>query len=131
METVFVEKKRTKFLGLPICFVTYRINDDKINIKSGFLTTVEDDAFMYKVQDVRLTRSLMERIFHLGTVICFTGDKTHPELKLIHIKRSSQIKDYLVEASETARRKRRTMHMMDIDGSNVPLDDELDEDEIE
>ena len=116
MEPIFVEKKRTKFLALPFCFVTYRIYEDKINIKSGFLTTVEDDAFMYKVQDVRITRTLMERIFRLGTVICYTGDKTHPELALTHIKKASEIKEYLIEASETARRKRRTMHMMDIDG---------------
>lgn len=127
METVFVEKKRTAFLRLPICFVTYRISEDKINIKSGFLTTVEDDAFMYKVQDVRLTRSIMERIFHLGTVVCFTGDKTHPELKLVHIRNSSKIKDYLVEASEQARRKRKTMYMTDIDGENSDLDEEMND----
>ena len=130
MEPVFVEKKRTKFLGLPICFVTYRIFEDMININSGFLTTVEDDAYMYKVQDVRLTRSLMERIFKLGTVVCFTGDKTHPELRLMHIKNASDIKDYLIEASENARRKRRTMHMMDIDGTNS-ANDELEEDDID
>jgi uncharacterized membrane protein YdbT with pleckstrin-like domain len=124
MELVFKEKKRTKFLGLPICFVTYRIFDDKINIKSGFLTTVEDDAYMYKVQDVQLSKSLLERIFKLGTITCFTGDKTHPELKLVHIRNSAEIKDYLIGASEEARRKRRTMHTLDIDGEEeINLDD--------
>lgn len=126
MELVFKEKKRTKFLGLPICFVTYRIFDEKINIKRGFLTIVEDDAYMYKVQDVELSKSLMERIFKLGTIICFTGDKTHPELKLVHIRKSEEIKDYLIGASEEARRKRRTMHTLDIGGDES---DELDEDE--
>ncbi len=124
MELMFEEKKRTKFLGLPWCFVTYRIYDSKINVKSGFLTTVEDDAYMYKVQDVRLTRSMLERIFGLGTVICFTGDKTHPELKLVHIRKSSEIKEYLITASEEARKKRRTMHTLDIDGGDADLDDE-------
>lgn len=116
MELKFTEKKRTKFLGLPICFVTYKIFDEKINIKSGFLTTVEDDAYMYKVIDVRLTKSFMERIFKLGTLTCFTGDRTHPELKLVHIKHSAEIKEYLMTASEEARKKRRTMHTMDVDG---------------
>lgn len=118
MELVYKEKKRTKFLALPICFVTYQIYDDKINIKSGFLSTVEDDAYMYKVQDVQLTKSLLERIFKLGTITCFTGDKTHPELQLVHIRKSAEIKDYLIKASEEARRKRRTMHTLDIDGDD-------------
>jgi uncharacterized membrane protein YdbT with pleckstrin-like domain len=126
MELVYKEKKRTKFLGLPICFVTYHIYDDKINIKRGFLTTIEDDAYMYKVQDVQLSKSLMERIFKLGTITCFTGDKTHPELKLIHIRKSAEIKDYLLQASEDARRKRRTMHTLDIDGTDSQ---EFDEDD--
>lgn len=125
MEAIFVEKKRTKFLALPICFVTYFITEDKITIKSGFLTTVEDDAYMYKVQDVRLTRSFMERLFGLGTITCFTGDTTHPELKLIHIKRAKNIKEYLITASEEARRKRRTMHTLDIaTGESFTMEDE-------
>ena len=118
MEVIYKEKKRTAFLGLPLCFVTYRIGPDKLNIQSGFLSIVEDDAYMYKVQDVRLTRSFMERLFGLGTLTCYTGDKTHPELKLVHVRKSSEIKEYLMEASEEARRKRRTMHTLDIDGDD-------------
>ena len=115
----YIEKKRTKLLALPICFTTYTITDDKINIKKGFLNIIEDDAFMYKIQDVRLNKSLLERIFKLGTIICFTGDTTHPELKLVHIRNSGEIKDYILTASEEARRRRRTMHSLDIDASDV------------
>lgn len=111
MEPVYLEKKRTKLLGLPISFVTYRIYEDRINIQSGFLTVTEDDALMYKIQDVRLTRSLMERLFGLGTLICYTGDRTHPELVLLHIKNATKIKEFLNSASEEARRKRREKHM--------------------
>lgn len=114
---IYVEKKRTKFLALPFCFTTYTISDEKITITSGYLSITVDDALMYKVQDVKLTRSLMERIFKLGTVTCYTGDTTHPQLTLLHIKNSSVIKDFLLKASEEARRKRRTLHTMDIDNS--------------
>ena len=119
---LYIEKKRTRFLALPICFTTYTISDEKITITSGFLSITVDDAFMYKVQDVILTRSFMERIFKLWTVTCYTGDTTHPELKLLHIKNAGVIKDFLMNASEEARRKRRTMHTMDIDNSDVDMD---------
>ncbi|WMJ87721.1 PH domain-containing protein [Anaerocolumna sp. MB42-C2] len=120
---IYIEKKRTRFLALPICFTTYTISDEKITITSGFLSITVDDAFMYKVQDVKLTKSFMERIFKLGTVTCYTGDTTHPELKLLHIKNANQIKDFLMNASEEARRKRRTLHTMDIDNSDVDTDE--------
>jgi uncharacterized membrane protein YdbT with pleckstrin-like domain len=120
---IYVEKKRTKFLGLPMCFTTYTLSDDKITITSGFLDITVDDAYMYKVQDVKLTRSFVERIFKLGTVTCYTGDTTHPELKLLHIRNASEIKDFIMNSSEEARRKRRALHTMDIDNIDVPLEE--------
>lgn len=123
---IYVEKKRTKFLALPICFTTYTISDEKLTITSGFLNITIDDCLMYKVQDVKLTKTFMERIFGLGTVTCYTGDTTHPELRLWHIKNASVIKDFLLEASEESRRKRRTMHTMDIDNSEYDEYEEYD-----
>ena len=122
----YIESKRTLLFALPFCFTKYKITDDKVTITSGFLNITEDDAYMYKIQDVRLTRSFFERIFRLGTITCYTGDTTHPELRLIHIKHSSEIKEYLMEASEEARRKRRTMHSIDI---NAPIEDFDDDDD--
>lgn len=116
---MFVEKKRTKFLGLPWCFTTYSITEEKVNIKRGFLTVVEDEAYMYKIQDVRLKKTPFERMFKLGTIVCFTGDNTHPELRIEQIKNATQIKDFILRASEEARLKRRTIHTMDIDSMNV------------
>lgn len=118
----YVEKKRTKLFGLPICFTTYTIDDERITIKSGFLNVVEDDAYMYKIQDVRLTKSFMERIFGMGTITCYTGDTTHPELKLVCIRHASEIKDFLLKAAEDARFKRRTLHTMDIGGADIADD---------
>lgn len=115
---IYIEKKRTKFLALPICFTTYEISDEKLTITSGFLSITIDEAFMYKVQDVKLTKSFLERIFKLGTIICYTGDTTHPELRLSHIKNSSEIKDFLMNASEEARRKRRALHTLDINNTD-------------
>lgn len=118
----YFEKKRSMFFGLPICFTSYTITDDKLSIKKGFLTIIEDEAYMYKIQDVRLRKTFFERILGLSTVICFTGDTTHPELKLEHIKHGEDIKNYLMDASEEARRKRRTLHTMDIGGDMGAID---------
>lgn len=120
---VYVERKRTKFLGLPLSYTKYIISEEKLTITSGFLSITEDDTFMYKIQDVRLTRSLMERIFKLGTITCYTGDTTHPRLELEHIKRSRIIKDFVMDSSEEARRKRRALRARQIEAEN-PVEDE-------
>lgn len=122
----FVERKRWLFLGLPFTFTKYIVKDDMLTINQGFFKKVENDCYMYKIQDVEHTASLMERMFGLGTINCFTGDTTHPQLKLVHIKNSKAIKNFILEASEKARMKRRTLNTLDI-GTDT-LDDIADGD---
>ncbi|MDD6810872.1 MAG: PH domain-containing protein [Lachnospiraceae bacterium] len=122
----YQERKRWVFFGLPFTFTKYTINDDLITIDSGLFATKENDCYMYKVQDVELQASFMERIFGLGTIVCYTGDTTHPTLLVEHIKKSKEIKDYILKASEEARRKRRTLNTLDI-GSGQMSDVDFDE----
>jgi hypothetical protein len=77
---------------------------------------------MYKVQDVTLKRSFGERIFGLGTIVCYTGDVTDAVLKLEHIKNAKAVKDFILEQSEVERRKRRTLNTLDIGAADMDLD---------
>ena len=115
----YEERKRVLFFGLPWTFTTYEVADEVLTIKQGFLSRKENDCYMYKIQDVVLTRSLIERIFGIGTVICHTGDVTHPVLELTHIKHAREVKDYILKQSEVERRRRRTMNTLDI-GADMP-----------
>lgn len=119
----FVEKKRVLFLGLPWTFTRYTIGEEIINVKAGLLKTVEDDCYMYKVTDVKLETSLFERIFKLGTVVCYTSDTTHQTLRLIHIKNARAIKDFILEQSEAQRMKRRTLNTQSLNPAAYDIDD--------
>lgn len=113
----YKEKKRSMFLGLPWTFTSYTITDEIITVDSGLLRKEENDCYLYKVIDVRLECTLMERIFGLGTIHCFTSDVTDPDLKLVHIKHAKEIKDYILKQSEQERLKRRTLNMQNLDGN--------------
>ena len=79
----YTERKRWVFFGLPFTFTKYVVKEDMITIDEGLLKTIENDCFMYKVQDVTHTASLAEKLFGLGTVTCYTAfqrvEGIHPE----------------------------------------------------
>ena len=124
MSVEFVEQKRWLFLGLPFTFTKYVIKEDMITVDTGVFTKVENDCYMYKVQDVEHTASIWERMVGLGTIVCYTGDTTHPKLLIEHIRNSKAIKEFILKESEEARLKRRTVNMLDIgSGEAGDIDD--------
>ena len=127
----YTERKRWAFLGLPFTFTKYTVKDEMVTIDRGFFNKVEDDCFMYKIQDVKLQSTFGERLFGLGTVVCYTGDVTDKRLELTHIRHSKDIKNFILEKSEEARIKRRTLNMQNIGvDPHIALDDDVSDDMV-
>ena len=123
---VLTERKRWAFLGLPFTFTRYTLKEDVLTIDSGFFKKVQNDCYMYKIQDTVLSVSLLQRVFGIATVICKTSDVTHGQLVLKNIKNAKTIKDFIVECSEEQRLKRRTINTLNIDADvDGDLDGEL------
>ncbi|HPF29400.1 MAG TPA: PH domain-containing protein [Lachnospiraceae bacterium] len=123
----FKERKRWLFLGLPFTFTTYTIAEDMLTVDTGFFNKVENDCYMYKVVDVKLEASIWERMCKLGTIICYTGDTTNPQLYLSHIRNAKAIKNFILEQSEKAKMKRRTINTLDIGNGDLnDITDALD-----
>ena len=113
-EREYQERKRILFFGLPWTFTKYTIGKEILTVNTGLLKTEENYCYLYKIQDVKMTTTLIERIFGLSTITCYTGDVTHPQLVLLHIKHAREIKDFILETAEEARQKRRTMEDMEV-----------------
>ena len=113
-EIRYKETQRLLLFGLPWTFTKYELRDNDLTIIKGFLTVRENDCYMYKVSDVEITRTLMQRLFGLSTITCFTSDVTDKTIVMKNIKHGREIKDFLLHASENARLRRRTVSMQNI-----------------
>ena len=120
---VFAERKRWLFLGLPWTFTKYLLKDEILTVQKGFFNTVINDCYMYKIVDVQLERSLCEKMLGLGTVVCFTSDTTDKVLKIVHVRKAEQIKNFILEKSEKMRMKRRTLTTMSLNSDADAVDD--------
>lgn len=110
VEVVQQERKRWLLFGLPFTFTKYTLTNRKILINSGFFTSREDEILLYRVLDMTLSRTLIQKLFGLGTVIVEAQDKFQSTLVVKNIRNSQQFKDnlsYLVEEEKLRLRMRR------------------------
>ena len=122
----YTERKRWTLFGLPFTFTVYELYENDILIRSGLLDVRENDCYMYRVSDVELSRTLIQRMFGLGNVTCFTSDATTKTIVLKNIRHSKEIKDFIYRSAEESKMRRRTVNMQNI-GALDYMDDAADD----
>ncbi len=105
-ELVWKDRKRV-WCGLPWTFTKYELTKEKMIIKSGFFTQNQDEIRLYRIMDLSLKRSLIQRMFGLGTIHCHSVDKTMKNFEVKNIKNSENVKETLSDLIEEARRANR------------------------
>jgi len=98
-------KDRKRFLGMPLSFTRYYIKSGRLYSSKGLFNVEENELLLYRIMDVKLKRSLGDRIFGVGTITLFTCDKTDNELQIIKIKNSMEVRDLISTMVEEARTK--------------------------
>lgn len=115
MEYLWNDRKRTLF-GLPLSFTKYMMTEDRLFIEQGFLSKKEDEVRLYRIMDVSLTRSFLQRIFGVGTIHCCSADKTMKDFDIISVKKPKDVKEQLsqlIEAQRDAKRVTNREYMQD------------------
>ncbi len=102
MDYIWSDRKRTLF-GLPLSFTKYRLTEDRLFIEKGFLSKSEDEVRLYRILDLSLNRSLGQRIFGVGTIHCYSADKSMNEFDILSVKKSKDVKEMLSELVERQR----------------------------
>lgn len=83
---VWVGKKRT-FLGLPLSFTKYILDENKLITRKGFLNVEEDEVEIYRIYDKKLKLPFFQRLFGCGTIVLYVrGDHDTPEKVIQSVK---------------------------------------------
>ena len=120
MKILWTDKKRTLF-GLPWSFTRYSLSEDRLFINTGLFTSVENEVRLYRILDVKLVRTLGQKIFGLGTIHICSADKTMGDFDIKNIKKPQDVKELLSEQVEIQRQANRVMNremMSDFDHSD-------------
>ena len=100
MDILWNDRKRLTLFGLPWTFTKYICTSEKFLIQSGVFSTKEEEVRLYRILDMTLERSFLQRI-------CETVDKSSPKLVIKNVKNSRKVKDLLSESVEKERVKKR------------------------
>ena len=119
-------RKRLTFLGLPWTFTVYRLTKDRMLIKTGFFTTREDEVRLYRILDISLKRTLIQKMFGLGTIQCHSSDKTMGHFDIINVKKSYDVKNLLSDLIEKERMEKRVSNREFISDLDCDMDDDAD-----
>lgn len=124
MKVLWQGRKRLLFFGLPWTFTKYMFTEEKFTVDSGLLTSKQDEIRLYRIMDISLTRTLLQKIFGLGTITCDTSDKSSPVLEIKNIKEPVVVKEMLSEAVEKERMNKRVSSR-----EYMSMDDGFDDEE--
>ena len=113
---------RKRILGMPLSFTRYALSKDRLFLKRGFLNVHQDEIVLYRVRDLRVSQTLWQRVFGVGTVTVISTDKSIPELALKNIRQPNEVKELIheyVEKMKIERRMRVGEMSMDFDGDDA------------
>lgn len=123
---IWSDRKRTLF-GLPLSFTKYTLTEERLFIQTGLFTTVEDEVRLYRILDVKLTRTLGQKIFGVGSIHVCSADKSMADFEITSVKNSADVKEKLSELVEKNRIEKRVMNREAMFGQDVGYDEDDEE----
>lgn len=105
---LWYDRKRI-WCGLPWTFTKYGLSEDRFFVETGFFTTRHYDARLYRIMNTSMTRSILQKLFHLGTIHIDGTDKDLGCFDLVNVKNCETIKELLDEAIEKERVRNKVM----------------------
>lgn len=105
-EIIWSERKRL-WCGLPWTFTKFSMSENRLFVETGLLSLKEYEVRLYRVVNVALKRSLLQRLFGLGTVHIDSNDKDLGCFDIKNIRNAEEVKELISEGVERERERNR------------------------
>ena len=92
-----------RWLGMPLTFNKYWVDENRLYCKKGFLKTETNELLLYRIMDIQSSQTLGQRICGVGTVTLFCSDMSSGTIVLKNIKQHDKVRRFLSEVIETRR----------------------------
>ena len=99
-------KDRKHFMWFPFSFTKYSVQNDRLYTQAGLFSTSFDEVLLYRITDIRLSRSFGQKIFGTGTIELCTKVDHDRHIFLVNIKKPLEVKNLLSNIVEEARDKK-------------------------
>lgn len=87
----------------------YKLTNERFIVTHGFISKRIEEIELYRVNDVSMKMSVMERLFGLGDVRLETTDASTPEPQIKDIQNPERVKDLVRQAARAERQRRRVL----------------------
>ena len=85
-----------------------------------------DELLLYRVLDVKLSRTFGQKIFGVGTIRLMTADQSNPNLEIKNIKKSDRIRKLISNIVERERNEKRIMGKEMFGASGMGIADDIE-----
>lgn len=94
---------RQRVMWFPFTFTKYWIKNGRFYSQKGFFNTKYDEVLLYRIVDISLTRTFLQKIFGTGTISLTTRADTERNIQIINITKPEETKDLLSQLIEEHR----------------------------
>jgi uncharacterized membrane protein YdbT with pleckstrin-like domain len=86
---------------------SFTLTSERLRMKKGVLNQIFDEVELYRVKDVTLSRSVVQRMFGLGTVTMQTSDHGQENICIDSVRNSEELREQLRKQVEIIRDRKR------------------------
>lgn len=98
------------FAVLKLKAISYTITNDRLEFERGIFARETDNLDLFRIKDLKLNRTLLDRMLGVGTVHLVSSDTSHPAIELYKIRDSKRVYDILKKVSLDSDARRRVIH---------------------
>lgn len=102
-ELLWADRKR--IFGLPISFTRYFLYEDKLIHSQGIFMVSEGEMQLYRILDVEIRYSLLDKILGVGTIILFAADVSNNKFYIQKVKKPREVLDMINELVDNERQR--------------------------